>query len=130
MNVIGKVKENVIIVDDLVDTSGTLCKGADALREKGAAEIYAFCTHPVMSDKLVEKKVMKIHRSIKDYPSQKPNSSQSRLVCFGYDSSAHDQKTARKFRLSVKTTCLQWLSIVSFTSDQSRKCLIKLEFRL
>ena len=57
MNVIGKVEgKTVIIVDDLVDTSGTLCKGADALREKGAAEIYAFCTHPVMSDKLVEKK--------------------------------------------------------------------------
>ena len=57
MNVIGNVDgKTVIIVDDLVDTSGTLCKGADALREKGAAEIYAFCTHPVMSDKLVEKK--------------------------------------------------------------------------
>ena len=57
MNVIGEVKgKTVIIVDDLVDTSGTLCKGADALREKGAADIYAFCTHPVMSDKLVEKK--------------------------------------------------------------------------
>ena len=57
MNVIGKVKgKTVIIVDDLVDTSGTLCKGADALRAKGAADIYAFCTHPVMSDKLVEKK--------------------------------------------------------------------------
>ena len=57
MNVIGRVKgKTVIIVDDLVDTSGTLCKGADALRERGAADIYAFCTHPVMSDKLVEKK--------------------------------------------------------------------------
>ena len=57
MNVIGNVEgKTVIIVDDLVDTSGTLCKGADALREKGAADIYAFCTHPVMSDKLVEKK--------------------------------------------------------------------------
>ena len=40
MNVIGSVNgKTVIIVDDLVDTSGTLCKGADALREKGALKI-------------------------------------------------------------------------------------------
>lgn len=50
---IGDVKDKtVIIVDDLVDTAGTLCKGAGALYKEGAKEIYAFCTHPVMSDKL------------------------------------------------------------------------------
>jgi len=55
MHVIGDVKDKtVVIVDDLVDTSGTLCKGADALKEEGAGSIYAFCTHPVMSDKLVK----------------------------------------------------------------------------
>lgn len=53
MHVIGDVKDKtVIIVDDLVDTAGTLCKGAGALYKEGAKEIYAFCTHPVMSDKL------------------------------------------------------------------------------
>ena len=57
MHVIGEVEgKTVVIVDDLVDTSGTLCKGADALKHKGAGAIYAFCTHPVMSDKLVKSK--------------------------------------------------------------------------
>lgn len=57
MAVIGDVSnKTVVIVDDLVDTSGTLCKGADALKQEGAAEIFAFCTHPVMSDKLVQPK--------------------------------------------------------------------------
>ena len=53
MHVIGDVKgKTVVIVDDLVDTAGTLCKGAQALYAQGAKEILAFCTHPVMSDKL------------------------------------------------------------------------------
>lgn len=52
MHVIGDVKgKTVVIVDDLVDTAGTLCKGAKALHAQGAKEILAFCTHPVMSDK-------------------------------------------------------------------------------
>ncbi len=52
MDVIGRVKgKTAIIVDDLIDTAGTLCKGAQALHDKGAKEILAFCTHPVMSDK-------------------------------------------------------------------------------
>lgn len=52
MDVIGRVKgKTAIIVDDLIDTAGTLCKGAQALHDKGAKEIFAFCTHPVMSDK-------------------------------------------------------------------------------
>ncbi len=52
MDVIGRVKgKTAIIIDDLIDTAGTLCKGAQALHDKGAKEIFAFCTHPVMSDK-------------------------------------------------------------------------------
>jgi len=48
--VIGDVKgAEVIMVDDIVDTAGTLCKAANALMEKGAASVKAICTHPVLS---------------------------------------------------------------------------------
>ena len=50
MNIIGKVKDkNIIILDDLVDTSGTLIKVVNALKEKGAKDIYAACSHGVLS---------------------------------------------------------------------------------
>ncbi len=50
MNVIGDVEGRAcILVDDLVDTAGTLCEAARALKEKGAAKIVAYCTHPVLS---------------------------------------------------------------------------------
>jgi ribose-phosphate pyrophosphokinase len=50
MEIIGDVKgKNVIIIDDLVDTAGTLCKAADLLMEQGAASVKAYCTHGVLS---------------------------------------------------------------------------------
>ena len=50
MTVIGNVEgSDVIIVDDLVDTAGTLCKAADALMQGGAKRVRAICTHPVLS---------------------------------------------------------------------------------
>lgn len=50
ITVIGEVKgADVILIDDLVDTAGTLCKAADALIEKGAKSVKAMCTHPVLS---------------------------------------------------------------------------------
>lgn len=55
MNVIGKVKDrDCIIVDDIVDTAGTLCQAADALKEKGAKTVTAFCVHPVLSGNAVD----------------------------------------------------------------------------
>jgi ribose-phosphate pyrophosphokinase len=55
MTVIGDVVgADVILVDDLVDTAGTLCKAADALLEKGARSVRAICTHPVLSGKAYE----------------------------------------------------------------------------
>lgn len=55
MTVIGDVKgADVILIDDLVDTAGTLCKAAEALVEKGAASVRAICTHPVLSGKAYE----------------------------------------------------------------------------
>jgi len=53
--IIGDVKDaEVILVDDIVDTAGTLCKAADALMEKGAASVKAICTHPVLSGSAYE----------------------------------------------------------------------------
>lgn len=55
MTVIGDVEgANVILVDDLVDTAGTMCKAADAIIEKGANSVRAICTHPVLSGKAYE----------------------------------------------------------------------------
>lgn len=56
MNIIGKVKDrNILIIDDIVDTAGTLCNAADALKENGAKEIYVACTHPILSGQAIER---------------------------------------------------------------------------
>lgn len=50
MNIIGEVEgKNVLIVDDLIDTAGTLTNAASALKERGALNITAICTHPILS---------------------------------------------------------------------------------
>jgi len=50
MNVIGEVKDRTcVIMDDMVDTAGTLCKAAQVLKEEGAKKVVAYCTHPVLS---------------------------------------------------------------------------------
>ncbi len=50
MNIIGDVVgRTCIIMDDMVDTANTLCEAANALKEKGAARVIAYCTHPVLS---------------------------------------------------------------------------------
>ncbi|BCA64442.1 ribose-phosphate pyrophosphokinase [Fluviibacter phosphoraccumulans] len=56
MNIIGDVTgKDCIIVDDLVDTAGTLCKAAAALKENAARSVTAYCTHPVLSGAAVER---------------------------------------------------------------------------
>ena len=55
MNIIGDVTgRNCVLIDDMVDTAGTLCKAADALKEHGAARVAAYCTHPVLSGAAIE----------------------------------------------------------------------------
>ena len=55
MHIIGSIKgRHAIIVDDMVDTGGTLCKAAAALIEQGATKVSAFCTHPVLSGNALE----------------------------------------------------------------------------
>lgn len=50
MNIIGDVSGKIcIMIDDIVDTAGTLCKAADALTQAGAISVYAYCTHGVLS---------------------------------------------------------------------------------
>ena len=50
MNIIGEAKgRTCVIMDDIVDTAGTLCKAAQALKEHGATRVLAYCTHPVLS---------------------------------------------------------------------------------
>ena len=50
MNIIGEVKDKVcVLVDDIVDTAGTLCAAAAALKKNGARKVVAYCTHPVLS---------------------------------------------------------------------------------
>ena len=56
MNIIGEVDERTcVIMDDMVDTAGTLCKAAQALKEKGAKKVLAYCTHPVLSGAAVSR---------------------------------------------------------------------------
>ncbi|MGB0176455.1 MAG: ribose-phosphate pyrophosphokinase [Owenweeksia sp.] len=56
MTVIGNVKDrNVILIDDMIDTAGTLTKAADMLMEKGARSVRAYCTHGVLSGKALSR---------------------------------------------------------------------------
>ena len=56
MNIIGDVNDKVaLMIDDIVDTAGSLCEGAKALKRLGAKSVLAACTHPVLSKNAVEK---------------------------------------------------------------------------
>ena len=49
------IEEDVIIVDDMIDTAGTITNAANALKERGATGVYACCTHPVLSGPAIER---------------------------------------------------------------------------
>ena len=56
MNIIGEVEgKTAIILDDMIDTGGTLTQGANAVKKRGASKIYACCTHPVLSGPSIER---------------------------------------------------------------------------
>lgn len=56
MNVIGDVDgKDVILVDDIIDTAGTIVKAASAFKDRGATSVMAFCTHPVLSGQAYER---------------------------------------------------------------------------
>lgn len=55
MNIIGDVADrDCILVDDMIDTAGTLCKAAEALKARGAKSVYAYATHPIFSGKALD----------------------------------------------------------------------------
>ena len=55
MNIIGDVAgRTCVLVDDMVDTAGTLCQAASALKKKGAKKVYAYCSHPILSGRALE----------------------------------------------------------------------------
>ena len=56
MNVIGEIDgRNCVIMDDMIDTAGTLVKAAEVLKERGAKSVYAYCTHPIFSGPAIER---------------------------------------------------------------------------
>lgn len=56
MNIIGEIKDRTcLLVDDMVDTAGTLCQAAAALKKFGAKKVVAYCTHPVLSGPAIER---------------------------------------------------------------------------
>ena len=55
MNIIGDVRDRTcVLVDDIADTAGTLCSAASALKEEGASQVVAYCTHAVLSGAAVD----------------------------------------------------------------------------
>ena len=56
MHVIGEIEgRNCVIMDDMIDTAGTLVKAAEVLKERGAKSVYAYCTHAVFSGPAIER---------------------------------------------------------------------------
>ena len=63
MNVIGEVKgRTCVLIDDMVDTAGTLCLAAQALKDEGAIKVVAYITHPVLSGSAIDR----INKSVLD----------------------------------------------------------------
>jgi ribose-phosphate pyrophosphokinase len=56
MHVIGEIENrNCVIMDDMIDTAGTLLKAAEVLKQRGAKKVYAYCTHPIFSGPALER---------------------------------------------------------------------------
>ena len=56
MHVIGDIDgRNCVIMDDMIDTAGTLVKAAEVLKERGAKKVYAYCTHPIFSGPAIDR---------------------------------------------------------------------------
>jgi len=54
--VIGDIEgRNCVIMDDMIDTAGTLVKAAEVLKERGAKKVYAYCTHPIFSGPAIDR---------------------------------------------------------------------------
>ncbi len=83
MEIIGDVEgKNVIIIDDMIDTAGTLCKAADLLMEQGASSVIAYCTHAILSngakDKIEASAIQKVY--VADTLSNVPSTGKIEVV--------------------------------------------------
>ena len=87
MNIIGEVKDkNAIIVDDIIDTAGTITQAAKALRNAGAKKIYVCITHPILSHPAIER--------INDSPIEK-------VICTNSIKLSDDKKGEKILQLSI-----------------------------
>lgn len=87
MNIVGDIEgRTAIIIDDIIDTAGTITLAAQALKDKGAKEVYACCTHPVLSGPAKERiensaiKQLIVTNSIQLEENRKPNNTK-RTFC-------------------------------------------------
>ena len=56
MHVIGEIEgRNCVVMDDMIDTAGTLVKAAEVLKERGAKRVFAYCTHPIFSGQAIDR---------------------------------------------------------------------------
>jgi ribose-phosphate pyrophosphokinase len=56
MHVIGEIEgRNCVVMDDMIDTAGTLVKAAEVLKQRGAKKVYAYCTHPIFSGPAIDR---------------------------------------------------------------------------
>ena len=56
MHVIGDIEgRNCVVMDDMIDTAGTLVKAAEVLKQRGAKKVYAYCTHPIFSGPAIDR---------------------------------------------------------------------------
>lgn len=87
MNIIGEVKgKNAVIIDDMVDTGGSLVAAAKAIKDAGALDVYAACTHPILSN---------------DAPKKILNSEIKELICMNTVFLPEEKKNEKIVQLSV-----------------------------
>jgi len=109
MNIIGKVRgKNCIIIDDMVDTAGSIQAASVALKEAGAKKIYVCCTHPLLSRNAVER--------INNSPIEE-------LICTNTIEFAEDIKSPKIIQLSVAHLLGQ--GIINIIDDQGVSSLFK-----
>lgn len=109
MNIIGDVEgKNAIIVDDIVDTAGTVCAAADALKKNGAKDIYVVCTHPVLSGE-GSKRIL--------------NSQITKLISTNTIKLSEEKKNEKIVQISVAELIAQ--GIINIIDDKSISSLFK-----
>ena len=113
MNIVGNVEgKTAILIDDIIDTAGTITIAASALIESGAKEVYACCTHPVLSGPAIER----------------IDNSQIKELVITNSIELPETKTSPKIKqLSIANRCLQKQLFVCSKRSPSVHCLNKLQ---